>query len=44
MELFTLGPQLDILGKTYAEIELHAQSYDELEAERNGNVLGCVSL
>lgn len=26
--------RVDISGKTYAEIELHAQSYDELEAER----------
>lgn len=35
--------RLGISGKTYAEIKLHTQSYDELEAEWNSNMLGCVS-
>lgn len=35
--------RLGVWGRTYAEIELHAQSCDELQTEWNGNVLGCVS-
>ena len=30
--------------KTYAEIELHAQSCDELQEEWNGDVLECVNV
>ena len=36
-------PHLQVFKKTYAEIKLHAQSCYELEAEWDGNVLGCVS-